>query len=266
MRRFLITTTAVLAGFSTSAIASPDYQGAAFQGRVTLGDSAGVDRELTPVLEGWVRDTVREARDEAAELAAIAREQGIPFQPVRHDIDHRVMFESPEIVSVLREDWAYEGGANGSLWLIPVNWDARADALIPIQSVLGDPEDSQQAYDRVAAMLRDATVRQVWGGHPAEWEGAIEAAVQPDPSYLSTFTFVPSTVPDRIGGMAWHFEPYVVAPGSEGAMSVVIPQEALRGLVAPEWRDLFAGQPAEIVNARFVTPEDSRLQTVLAHF
>ena len=155
---------------------------------------------------------------------------------------------------MLREDWAYEGGANGSLWLIPVNWDARADALIPIQSVLGDPSDSQHAYDRVAALLREATVHAGLGRPPAEWQGAIEAAVQPDPMYLSTFTFVPSTVPDRIGGIAWHFEPYVVAPGSEGAISVVIPQDQLRGLVAPEWRDMFAGEPAEVVSARYVAP------------
>lgn len=261
MRRFLITTTAIFLSATAVAIATPNYQGHVF-----WGGSTEADPELAPVLEGWVRDTVRDARREADQLAAVAKEQGIPFQPVRHDIDHRVMFESPEVVSVLREDWAYEGGANGSLWLIPVNWDARADALIPIQSVLGDPADSQPAYDRVADMLRDATADQVWGGHPADWEGAIEAAVQPDPMYLSTFTFVPSTVPERIGGIAWHFEPYMVAPGSEGAVTVVIPQDELRDVVAPEWREMFAGQPAEILNARYVAPEDTRLQTVLARY
>ncbi len=261
MRRFFITTTAVILGASAVAAATPNYQG-----HVSWGDSTQADRELTPVLEGWVRDTVRDATHEADEMAAVAQEQGIPFQPVRHDIDHRVIFESPEIVSVLREDWAYEGGASGSLWLIPVNWDSRADALIPIESVLGEPSESQEAYARVAALLREATIRQVWGGHPADWEGAIEAAVQPDPMYLSTFTFVPSTVPGRIGGISWHFEPYVVAPGSEGVISVIIPQEQLRGLVAPEWRGMLAGQPAQIVNARYVAPDDARLQAVLTHF
>lgn len=261
MRRFLITTTAMFLGATAVAIATPNYQG-----HVLWGDSAVTDPELNPVLKGWVRETIADAKREADELAAVAKEQGIPFQPVRHDIEHRVMFESPEIVSVLREDWAYEGGANGSLWLIPVNWDARADALIPIQSVLGDPADSQQAYDRVAEILRDATTEQVWGGDARDWESAIEAAVQADPMFLSTFTFVPSTVPERIGGIAWHFEPYMVAPGSEGAVTVVIPQEQLRGLVAPEWREMLAGEPAEVVNARYVTPDDERLDAVLARY
>lgn len=261
MRRILVATTAVFLGASAVAIATPNYNGHVF-----WGDSSQADPELTPVLESWVIETMEEARREADAMAAIAREQGLPFEPVRHEIDHRIMFESPEIVSVLREDWAYEGGANGSLWLIPVNWDARADALIPIQSVLADPDDSQRAYDRVAALLRDATVEQVWDGSPADWEGAIEAAVQADPMYLSTFTFVPSTVPERIGGIAWHFEPYTVAPGAEGAVTVVIPQEELRGLVAPEWRDMLAGEPAETINARYVAPEDSRLQTVIARY
>ena len=260
MRRFLITT-AFIIGAGAVAVATPNYKGSVF-----WGDSTETDAELAPVLEGWVRETIDEAKREADELAAVAKEQGIPFGPVRHEIEHRVHFESPEIVSVLREDWAYEGGANGSLWLIPVNWDARADALIPIQSVLGDPSDSQAVYDRVAELLRAATVEQVWDGEAQDWKAAIDAAVRPDPVYLSTFTFVPSTVPERIGGIAWHFEPYVVAPGSEGAVTVVIPQEELRDVVAPEWRELFAGDPVDSATARYVAPEDARLQTVLARF
>lgn len=260
MRRFLVTT-ALLAGLSAAAVAAPNYEG-----HVYWGDSTATDAELAPVLEGWVRETIDEAKREADEMAAIARENGIPFEPVQHEIQHRVQFQSDEIVSVLREDWAFEGGANGSLWLVPVNWDARADALIPIQSVLGDPATAQAAYDRVARMLREATVEQVWNGRPQDWGDAIEAAVQPDPMYLSIFTFVPSTVPDRIGGIAWHFEPYMVAPGAEGAVTVIIPQDRLRELVAPEWRDMLAGEPAATMNARYVAPEDAELRTILARY
>lgn len=260
MRRLFITTT-ILIGVSAAGVAAPT-----FDGRVLWSGSTATDAELAPVLEGWVRETVEDAKREADAMSAIAREHGIPVAPVRHEIQHVVHFRSPEIVSVLREDWAYEGGANGTLWLIPVNWDARADALIPIQSVLGAPEESETAYQRVSALLREATVEQVWDGQPGDWGVAIEAAVRPDPMYLSTFTFVPSTVPDRIGGIAWHFEPYMVAPGSEGAVSVVIPQDELRDVVAPEWRELFAGEPAGSLNARLVSPADEKLTAILASF
>lgn len=260
MRRFFITT-AFFMGVSATAVAAPTYEG-----QVSWGDSTETDAELAPVLEGWVRETIEDAKREADEMAAVAREQGIPFGPVEHEIRHEVHFRSPEIVSVLREDWAYEGGANGSLWLIPVNWDVRADALIPIQSVLGDPEDGGTAYRQVAELLQEATARQVWNGDPGDWEAAIEAAVQPDPMYLSTFTFVPSTIPERIGGIAWHFEPYMVAPGSEGPVTVVIPQKGLRDVIAPEWRELFAGEPADSLNAGLAMPEDQRLEAILASF
>ncbi|HET7410048.1 MAG TPA: hypothetical protein VFJ13_07590, partial [Paracoccaceae bacterium] len=265
--------TTIFIGISAAAVATPDAAAVAtpdYDGQVFQSDSTGADTGPGPVIEGWVRDTIRSARREADEIAATVRENGISIAPVRHEIEHRVHFRSPEIVSVLREDRAYgdgahESGANGSLWLIPVNWDARTGALIPIQSVLGDPADSQAAYDRVAAMLREATVEQVWDGAPRAWGEAIEAAIRPDPMYLSTFTFVPSTVPDRIGGIAWHFEPGMVAPGPEGAVGVVIPQEDLREIVAPEWRELFAGEPAEIPDARYVSP-GNELWDVLARY
>ena len=260
MRRFFIST-AIFIGVGAAAVATPNYEG-----RVFWDDSTETDAELAPVLEGWVRETIEDAKQEAGQMAAIARENGIPFEPVLHEIQHRVHFRSPEIVSVLREDWAYEGGASGTLWLIPVNWDARTHALIPIQSVLGNPEESQGAYERVSALLREATVEQVWNGDARDWDAAIQAAVQPDPMYLSTFTFVPSTAPERIGGIAWHFEPYMVAPGSEGAVSVVIPQDQLRDMVAPEWRELFAGEPVGSLNARLVSPEDEKLAAILASF
>lgn len=260
MRRFLLTT-AFIVGAGAVAVATPNYDGSVF-----WGDSTETDAQLAPVLDGWVLEMIDEAKREADELAATAREQGIPAGPMENGIEHRVMFESPEIVSVLREEWAYEGGANGSLWLMPVNWDARADQLIPIQSVLGDPAESQAAYDKVARLLEEATLAQVWNGNAQGWDGAIEAAVEPDPMYLSTFTFVPSTQPERIGGIAWHFEPYAVAPGAEGAVTVVIPQDELRDIVAPEWRGMLAGEPVEAVSARYVAPEDNRLQTVLARY
>jgi hypothetical protein len=58
----------------------------------------------------------------------------------------------------------------------------------------------------------------------------------------------------------------MVAPGSEGAVSVVVPQEQLRDVVAPEWRELFAGEPAGSLNARLVRPKDEELEAILASF
>ena len=254
MHRILITTT-FLVGLGTAAIAAPNHDGQVFR-----ADSTETDAEPSP---GWVRETIDSARREADEMAAIAREQGISAVPVRQAIENRVQFQSPEIVSILREDWAYEGGS-GTLWLIPVNWNIRANTLIPIQSVLGDPADGQYAYDRVATLLREAIAQQVWHGEPRDWSQAIDASIRPDPMYLSTFTFVPSTVPDRIGGIAWHFEPSMVAPGSEGAVSVIIPQADLREVIAPEWHELFAGEPAERPAALYVSSGDERLHEVLA--
>src|SRR5690625_3997855 len=150
----------------------------------------------------------------------------------------------------LREDRAYGDDPEGSLWLIPVNWDARTGSLIPIQVVFGELPENEPAYVAVAHKLREALVQQVWKGVPRNWAQAIEDKVTADPMALSVFTFIPSTIPDRIGGIAWHFEPETVAPGSKGVISVVIPQEQIRDVMRPEWQELFAGEPTPIPPAQ----------------
>jgi len=172
------------------------------------------------------------------------------FGPESDAVAGHVHFRSPDIMSGLREDRAYGDDPEGSLWLIPVNWDARTGSLIPIQAVFGELPENEPAYVAVAHKLREALVQQVWKGVPRNWAQAIEDKVTADPMALSVFTFIPSTIPDRIGGIAWHFEPETVAPGSKGVISVVIPQEQIRDVMRPEWQELFAGEPTPIPPAQ----------------
>lgn len=168
------------------------------------------------------------------------------FGPDSDVVGGHVHFRSDSIMSGLREDRAYVDDPDSALWLIPVNWDARTGSLIPIQAIFGEPADSEPAYIAIAKKLRKAITLQVWAGNPQDWQSAIEEQVQPDPMGLSIFTFVPSTEPDRIGGIAWHFEPETVAPLSKGIISIVIPQKKLRDIIHPDWQDMFGGEPANI--------------------
>lgn len=186
--------------------------------------------------QGWVRDSLDAAR----------RGEG------------RVLFDSGDLLSVLRHDRAYGDGGE-SVWLVPVNWDVRAGRLIPIEAVFGAPESHAASYAGLAKILRAATVQQVWGGNPGPWRDEITTEVQPDPAWLSTFTFVPSTLPGKIGGIAWHFAPEVIAPAGRGTVSVTLPQAALRDLVVSAWRDRFGGQPADAVSARSAVPAGTPL-------
>lgn len=173
------------------------------------------------------------------------------FGPESDNVTGHVHFRSPEILSGLREDRAFgDNPDEPSLWLIPVNWDARTGSLISIQAIFGDLPAGEPAYAAIAAELRAALIRQVWDGRPEGWAQAIEEEVAPDPMALSVFTFIPSTVPDRIGGIAWHFEPETVAPRSKGVISIVIPQKQLRDVMRPEWQELFAGDPIPIPPAQ----------------
>lgn len=228
-RSILLGTTVLLgAGTAPALIPPPDAPLASPQAGIpaaTRGATPGAGAV------GWVRDSLEAAR------------RG----------DARILFDSGDLVSVLRRDRAYGDGGE-SVWLVPVNWDARAGRLIPIEAVFGAPEGHLASYAGLADILRAATVQQVWGGNPGPWRDEIRAEVQPDPAWLSTFTFVPSTLPGKIGGMAWHFAPEVVAPAGRGIVSVTVPQAALRDLALSAWRDRFGGQPADAVSARSAAP------------
>src|SRR5690625_4216135 len=110
------------------------------------------------------------------------------FGPESDAVSGHVHFRSPDIMSGLREDRAYGDDPEGSLWLIPVNWDARTGSLIPIQAVFGELPENKRAYATIAAKLREALIQQVWNGAPERWAQAINAEVAADPVALSVFT------------------------------------------------------------------------------
>src|SRR5690625_3870293 len=86
------------------------------------------------------------------------------FGPESDAVAGHVHFRSPDIMSGLREDRAYGDDPEGSLLLIPVNWDARTGSLIPIQALFGELPENEPAYAAVAHTLRDAPVQQVRKG------------------------------------------------------------------------------------------------------
>ncbi len=59
----------------------------------------------------------------------------------------------------------------------------------------------------------------------------------------SDFVFAPSTTPDKIGGLTFLFDPYVIGPYVEGEYEVTVPQAQVRWALSPLISDQFAGAP-----------------------
>lgn len=211
-----------------------------YAGHIQYDEGTREDPALTRLLRDAVDRSVTEWEAESAALAT-------PSDPLDHRIDQQLMFRSDDLTSILREDFAYADGGHGTTWLIPVNWNAGTQDLIAIQDLFGERGDPR--YDRLAAIVRDHVLDDHWGGQADGWESAIDAIVRPDPDYLSVYTFVPSTVPGKAGGLAWHFAPYDVAPGSDGIVTVTVPLAEIDEMISPAMRGYFAGQPAGDVYA-----------------
>jgi hypothetical protein len=50
----------------------------------------------------------------------------------------------------------------------------------------------------------------------------------------------------KLGGLVLHYAPYEIGSYAEGAYHITLPQSGFRDMLKPEYRPLFAGEPAEI--------------------
>lgn len=178
-------------------------------------------------------DAAERARDEAAA-------EGRAFRQHRLHASAQERAITADFVSVLRWVETYSGGAHGNVYIETLNWSVRDNALIRLDAILSEDAAGAKALRAIARALRaDLSAR------PDLWPDSIAMATVPDPAALQSFTLEPSSVPGRIGGLAFHFGPYEVGPYSSGPQRVVIGQALFHSGLKPAFRALFDGAPVD---------------------
>ncbi|RMF39174.1 MAG: DUF3298 domain-containing protein [Alphaproteobacteria bacterium] len=211
--------------------------------KVTLARGLSAAPGLYAFLREEAEVTAATYRDMAAEDARAAREAGQRFRPYSMEISDELRFLSPRYASVLRRIAVHTGGAHGNLVLEAVTADRGTGRLIRLDELLGGPKGGR-ALKAIAGFLAREIARKAHGGKPDEsWRAAIRAATAPDVAVLQNFTLARSSLPDRIGGLAFHFAPYEVAPYATGPVEIVVPQALFHDGLKPGIAALFGGEP-----------------------
>lgn len=162
------------------------------------------------------------------------------------DID--IAFAGRGVISLSRSSSYYTGGAHPNQGLSPVL--TRDDRYAPVElaelftdSGVDSPAMTALFYavyrelmalkqERLGSDFDEAMERDTW-----------LAPLAADPAAFPGFTLIPNRDGEAAAGLMFHFEPYAVGSYAEGPYSVPVPLAVFAGFLAPDWADVFAGEP-----------------------
>ncbi len=124
------------------------------------------------------------------------------------------------------DNYEYSGGAHPNLYSHFLNYDIKNNRVLDFNDIF--VENSEEA-------LRDLITLHLLGNYFAESleELAEKSGIYTDQIFVSRNVFL---IGDSI---IFHYNPYDIAPWSEGIISVKIPVYELRRLLTPEVRELY---------------------------
>jgi len=184
----------------------------------------------------------------AIQTRADLQKEGFDSPPYFRSSVWHLSAENTQLASFYAEHTEFTGGAHGNMNFQTILWN-KADNQPLDTAALFVPNADFKAID--AYLCTQVEV---------ERSRRTETPTrQSDTGFTcprlseSRLILIPSTLPDRFGAVEALYAPYDVAPYAEGPYRIRIPQNLLRGVIAPDYRQNFAGEavssPAEADDA-----------------
>jgi len=178
---------------------------------------------------------LEQAKKDRAEQSA----DGFPVPAYYQKIDWKISAQSPRLLSLYAEQNDFEGGAHPNTSFRALLWDKDKNALIPTAELFAADADLKGVDDYVCHQIE--AQRSKRSGQPVnETASGFNCPKFAD----SRLILVPSTQPGKIGAIDALYAPYDVGPYAEGPYEVRVPQSQLKGVIAPQYADQFAGDAA----------------------
>lgn len=171
-----------------------------------------------------------------------------PSAPYELSLQFEMLLERPELVAVAADGSRYTGGAHGEPLVARFVWLPQQQRMLTAETLIPDPKGWTQVADYVAAQLRQAVQARVDAEQlpPEDHDEQVRSAdkmiaegTEPQAQNFSQFQPLVDAA-GKIVALRFVFPPYQVGPYSDGTQSVDVPASVLRGLVAPEYAELFA--------------------------
>ena len=184
------------------------------------------EKELTDFLADAHKDRAQQSAD------------GIEVPAYSHTIAWKISAETPKLVSVFAQEDDFRGGAHPNSTFQAVLWDKAKKQEIPSKALFAPGADMKAVDAYVCRQIEAQRSKRLQEPTTQAASGFSCPALAE-----SRLILVPSTLKDHAGAIDALFAPYEVGPYVEGPYEIRVPQAQLKGVLAPEYADQFAGDP-----------------------
>jgi hypothetical protein len=174
------------------------------------------------------------AKAEAANDAASAKKDGFPFRRYESISDWSLAADTPRLLALVGESYAFTGGAHGNTGYAAKIWDKTAQKAVPFSALFTDWAKARAVIEP-AYCAALATEQKARGGNPVN--NCPKLSDQPIVPWAGLAT--------RATQLRVLLGPYTAGSYAEGSYLITLPwPEAIKPLVKPAYRDdLFGAMP-----------------------
>lgn len=159
-------------------------------------------------------NVIKNAMD--AEVKKMTSEQKQQEDGFTYSAEATTSYSSTDFISLIVDYSSFTGGAHGNSYIKSYNIRLKPFKELALDDVLGGPVD----YKILSDLAQIELYKQLKGGD----KGMVESGTGPFAKNFDTFTF------DK-KGVTFYFDPYQVAPYSEGAPKVTLSYSVLKPLI-----------------------------------
>jgi hypothetical protein len=202
--------------------------------RWRIAPEAATQPALLAALRTDALKAVATAKTEAANDAASATKSGFPFRRYESISDWSLAADTPRLLALVGESYAFTGGAHGNTGYTAKIWDKTAQKAMPFSALFTDWAKARTLIEP-AYCAALATEQKARGGNPVN-----------NCPRLSDQPIVPwARLAPRAMQLRVLLGPYTAGSYAEGSYLITLPwPEGIKPLVKPAYRDdLFGAMP-----------------------
>jgi hypothetical protein len=187
-------------------------------------------------LRGEALKAAATAKAEAANDAASAKKDGFPFRRYESISDWSLAADTPHLLALVREGYAFTGGAHGNTGYTAKIWDKTAQKPVPFSALFTDWAKARGLIEP-AYCAALATEQKPRGGNPVN-----------NCPKLSDQPIVPwAGLAARATQLRVLLGPYTAGSYADGSYLLTLPwPDGIKPLVKPAYRDdLFGAMPQD---------------------
>jgi hypothetical protein len=199
--------------------------------RWRIAPEAATQPALLAGLRGEALKAATAAKADAANDAASARKEGFPFRRYESISDWSLAADTPRLLALVGESYAFTGGAHGNTGYTAKIWDKTAQKPVPFSALFSDWAKAR-ALIEPAYCAALATEQKARGGNPVN--NCPKLSDQPIVPWAGLAT--------RATQLCVLLGPYTAGSYAEGSYRITLPwPEGIKPLVKPAYRDDLLG-------------------------